>query len=64
MTATTKTSKKATKKLAIEAAAGLPIMQAIASAVVNSAGVRLDEVSRLYVEHAGHHIVCDPGVCR
>jgi hypothetical protein len=56
------TTKKSTKKLAIEAAAGLPIMPAMASAVV--AGVRLDEISRLFVEHRGqlHHVVCDAGV--
>ncbi len=56
------TTKKSTKNLAIEAAAGLPIMPAMASAVV--AGVRLDEISRLFVEHRGqlHHVVCDAGV--
>jgi len=56
------TKKLATKKLAIEAAAGLPIMPAMASAIV--AGVRLDEISRLFVEHRGqlHHVVCDAGV--
>ena len=53
--------------LAIEAAAGLPIMPAMASALVNPAGVRLNEVTRLFVEHPGrlHHVVCDAGVwCR
>jgi len=57
-------TKKSTKNLAIEAAAGLPIMPAMASAVVNPAGVRLDEISRLFVEHRGqlHHVVCDAGV--
>lgn len=54
---TKKSKKSPTKKLAIEVAAGLPILQAIASAIV--AGVRLDEVSRLYVEYAGQHVVCD-----
>ncbi len=58
--------RKGKQSLAIEAATGLPIMQAMASAVVNPAGVRLNEVTRLFVEHRGqlHHVVCDAGVLR
>ena len=52
------------QSLAIESATGLPLMPAVASAVVGPAGVRLNELTRLFVEHRGqlHHIVCDAGV--
>ncbi len=53
---TKKSPTKKSPKLAIEATTGLPIFQAIASAVV--AGVRLDEISRLY-QGQSHQIVCE-----
>ncbi len=48
--------RKGKRLLAIEAATGLPIMPAMASAVVNPAGVSLNEVTRLFVD-AGRIIV-------